>query len=270
MGNVLRNDTANRFPEQKTEEDLWVDYRKTRDPKIRENFIRQYAPLVKYVAGKVAVGMPANVEFDDLVGYGAFGLMDAIDKFDPEKNVKFKTYAVTRIRGAIFDELRSIDWVPRSIRQKTKEVEETIGALEAQLGRTASDQEIADSLGMSEAEYLKTIMKISGTSILSLNDVWFSGDENDKVSIGDSIESPASLNPDVIVEKEEIRRVIENAIKELPDKEKKILVLYYYEELTLKEIGQVLEVTESRVSQLHTKAILRLRAKLTNIRKGII
>jgi RNA polymerase sigma factor for flagellar operon FliA len=270
MGNVLRNDTVNRFPEEKTEEELWVDYRKTRDPKIRENFIRQYAPLVKYVAGKVAVGMPANVEFDDLVGYGAFGLMDAIDKFDPDKNVKFKTYAVTRIRGAIFDELRSIDWVPRSIRQKTREVEETIGALEAQLGRTASDQEIADSLGMSEAEYLKTIMKISGTSILSLNDVWFSGDENDKVSIGDSIESPASLNPDVIVEKEEIRRVIENAIKELPDKEKKILVLYYYEELTLKEIGQVLEVTESRVSQLHTKAILRLRAKLTNIRKGII
>jgi RNA polymerase sigma factor for flagellar operon FliA len=270
MGNVLRNDTVNRSLEQKTEEELWVDYRKTRDPKIRENFIRQYAPLVKYVAGKVAIGMPANVEFDDLVGYGAFGLMDAIDKFDPEKNVKFKTYAVTRIRGAIFDELRSIDWVPRSVRQKTREVEETIGALEAQLGRTATDQEIANSLGISEAEYLKTIMKISGTSILSLNDVWFSGDENDKVSIGDSIEAPSSLNPDVIVEKEEIRRVIVEAIQELPDKEKKILVLYYYEELTLKEIGQVLEVTESRVSQLHTKAILRLRAKLTNIRKGII
>jgi RNA polymerase sigma factor for flagellar operon FliA len=270
MGNVLRNDTVHRSPEQKTEEELWVTYRKTRDPEIRELFIRQYAPLVKYVAGKVAIGMPANVEFDDLVGYGAFGLMDAIDKFDPEKNVKFKTYAVTRIRGAIFDELRSIDWVPRSVRQKTREVEETIGALEAQLGRTASDQEIAAALGMSEAEYLKTIMKISGTSILSLNDVWFSGDENDKVSIGDSIESPSSMNPDVIVEKEEIRRVIVEAIQELPDKEKKILVLYYYEELTLKEIGQVLEVTESRVSQLHTKAILRLRAKLTNIRKGIM
>ncbi|MDR2630239.1 MAG: RNA polymerase sigma factor WhiG [Spirochaetaceae bacterium] len=270
MGNVLRNDTAHRSPEQKTEEELWVTYRKTRDPEIRELFIRQYAPLVKYVAGKVAIGMPANVEFDDLVGYGAFGLMDAIDKFDPEKNVKFKTYAVTRIRGAIFDELRSIDWVPRSVRQKTREVEDTIGALEAQLGRTASDQEIANALGMSEAEYLKTIMKISGTSILSLNDVWFSGDENDKVSIGDSIESPSSMNPDVIVEKEEIRRVIVEAIQELPDKEKKILVLYYYEELTLKEIGQVLEVTESRVSQLHTKAILRLRAKLTNIRKGIM
>jgi RNA polymerase sigma factor for flagellar operon FliA len=270
MGNVLGNDLSNRSPDQKTEEELWLEYRRNRDPKIREAFIKQYAPLVKYVAGKVAVGMPHNVEFDDLVGFGVFGLLDAIDKFDPEKNVKFKTYAVTRIRGAIFDELRTIDWVPRSVRQKTREVEDAIGALEAQLGRTATDQEIAGSLGMNEDEYLKTMMKISGTSILSLNDVWFSGDENDKVSIGDSIESPSSLNPDVIVEKDEIRRVIGEAINDLPDKEKKILVLYYYEDLTLKEIGQVLEVTESRVSQLHTKAILRLRSRLTNIRKGIM
>jgi RNA polymerase sigma factor for flagellar operon FliA len=262
MGNVLL--------EQKTEEELWLAYKKNRDPKIRETFIKQYAPLVKYVAGKVAVGMPHNVEFDDLVGFGTFGLLDAIEKFDPEKNVKFKTYAVTRIRGAIFDELRSIDWVPRSVRQKTKELEETIGSLEAQLGRTASDQEIAQALGMTEEEFLKTMMRISGTSILSLNDVWFSGDENDKVSIGESIEAPSSLNPDIIVEKDEIRRIIIEAINELPDKEKKVLVLYYYEDLTLKEIGQVLEVTESRVSQLHTKAILRLRAKLTNIRKGIM
>ncbi|MDR1506074.1 MAG: RNA polymerase sigma factor WhiG [Treponema sp.] len=265
---LLGNDVDK--PAEETEEEFWVEYRKSRDPKIREAFIKQYAPLVKYVAGKVAVGMPHNIEFDDLVGFGVFGLLDAIDKFDPEKNVKFKTYAVTRIRGAIFDELRSIDWVPRSIRQKTREVEEAIGTLEAQLGRTASDQEIAQSLGMDEGEFVKTMMKISGTSILSLNDVWFSGDESDKVSIGDSIESPSSLNPDVIVEKEEMRRIISDAISELPDKEKKILVLYYYEDLTLREIGQVLEVTESRVSQLHTKAILRLRSKLTNIRKGIV
>jgi RNA polymerase sigma factor for flagellar operon FliA len=256
--------------EQKTEDELWLQYRQNRDPKIRETFIKQYAPLVKYVAGKVAVGMPHNVEFDDLVGFGAFGLLDAIDKFDPDKNVKFKTYAVTRIRGAIFDELRLIDWVPRSVRQKTREVEEAIGSLEAQLGRTATDQEIAGSLGMDESEFLKTMMKISGTSVLSLSDVWFSGDENDKVSIGDSIESPASLNPEVIVERDEIRRVIAEAINELPDKEKQILILYYFEDLTLKEIGEVLEVTESRVSQLHTKAILRLRAKLTNMRKGIV
>jgi RNA polymerase sigma factor for flagellar operon FliA len=261
---------GNTMPEEKTEEELWQQYRKTRDPKIREAFIKQYAPLVKYVAGKVAMGMPHNVEFDDLVGFGVFGLIDAIDKFDPEKNVKFKTYAVTRIRGAIFDELRLIDWVPRSVRQKTREIESVISDLESQLGRTATDQEIAGAMGMDETEYLKTLQKISGTSILSLNDVWFSGDENDKVSIGDSIESPSSLNPDVVVEKDEIRRVIVEAISELPDKEKKILVLYYYEDLTLKDIGRVLQVTESRVSQLHTKAILHLRAKLTNIRKGIV
>jgi RNA polymerase sigma factor for flagellar operon FliA len=258
------------LPEQKTEEELWVEYRKTKAPAIRESFIKQYAPLVKYVAGKVAMGMPHSVEFDDLVGFGVFGLIDAIDKFDPEKNVKFKTYAVTRIRGAIFDELRSIDWVPRSVRQKTREVEDAIGSLEAQLGRVATDQEIASSLGMNEEEYLKTIQKISTTSIISIDDVWYSGDENDKVSIRDSIEAPSSLNPDVVVEKDEIKRVIVEAINDLPDKEKKILVLYYYEDLTLKEIGQVLEVTESRVSQLHTKAILRLRSKLTNIRKGIV
>jgi RNA polymerase sigma factor for flagellar operon FliA len=253
-----------------SEEELWALYRRTKDPAVRDTFIRQYAPLVKYVAGKVAANMPSTVEFEDLVGFGVFGLLDAIDKFDPEKNVKFKTYAVTRIRGAIFDELRSIDWVPRSVRQKTKEIEEAVVGLESKLGRPASDAEIADSMGLSEDELLKTMLKISGTSVLSLNDVWYAGDESDKISIGESIESPQSLNPDAAVEREEIKRVIVQAISELPEKEKKVLVLYYYEDLTLKEIGQVLEVTESRVSQLHTKAILRLRAKLTNVRKGII
>lgn len=253
-----------------SEEELWPLYKRTRDPQIRDAFIRQYAPLVKYVAGKVAAGMPNTVEFDDLVGFGVFGLLDAIEKFDPEKNVKFKTYAITRIRGAIFDELRSIDWVPRSVRQKTKEIEEAVVSLESKLGRPASDTEIAGALGLSEDELLKTMLKISGTSVLSLNDVWYSGDDSDKISIGESIESPSSLNPDASVERDEVKRVIVQAISELPEKEKKVLVLYYYEDLTLKEIGQVLEVTESRVSQLHTKAILRLRAKLTNVRKGIL
>ena len=145
--------------------------------------------------------MPSNVEFDDLVGFGVFGLLDAIDKFDPEKNVKFKTYAVTRIRGSIFDELRSIDWVPRSVRQKTREIEDAIVQLESRLGRTASDSEIAQSLGVTESDFQQTLFKISGTSILSLNDVWYAGDESERISIGDSIESPASLNPDVIVER---------------------------------------------------------------------
>jgi RNA polymerase sigma factor FliA len=256
--------------EEKTEQQLWKKYKKTKDPKIRDKFVRQYAPLVKYVAGKVAIGMPHNVEFDDLVGFGVFGLFDAIEKFDPEKHVKFKTYAVTRIRGAIFDELRSIDWVPRSVRQKSREIEDTIHRLESSLGRSASDEEIAKEMNMNMDEFQKTMMKVSGTSILSLNDVWYNDDESDKVTIVDSIESPNSLNPDTIVEKEEMKRVIVEAISELPEKEKKVLVLYYYEDLTLKEIGQVLEVTESRISQLHTKAIMRLRSKLTNIKKGIM
>ncbi len=261
---------ADELLEQKTEEDLWRQYKRSRDPKIRDTFVKQYAPLVKYVAGKIAIGMPHNVEFDDLVGFGVFGLFDAIEKFDPNKHVKFKTYAVTRIRGAIFDELRSIDWVPRSVRQKTREIEETIRSLESSLGRAATDREIADAMGMSLEDFQKTVMKISGTSVLSLNDVWYTGEDNDKVSIAESIESPQSLNPDIIIEKEEIKRVIVEAIQELPEKEKKVLVLYYYEDLTLKEIGEVLEVTESRISQLHTKAIMRLRAKLTNIKKGIM
>jgi len=253
-----------------SEDDLWSLYKERRDPSIRDAFIRQYAPLVKYVAGKVAASMPNTVEFEDLVGFGVFGLLDAIEKFDPDKNVKFKTYAVTRIRGAIFDELRSIDWVPRSVRQKTKEIEDAVVNLEAKLGRPASDQEIASSLGVTEDDFMKTMLKISSTSVLSLNDVWYSGDEADKISIGESIESPSSMNPDATVEREEVKRVIVQALSELPEMEKKVLVLYYYEDLTLKEIGQVLDVTESRVSQLHTKAILRLRAKLTNLRKGII
>ena len=256
--------------ENMTEEQLWLEYKQSRDPEIRDAFIKQYAPLVKYVAGKVAIGMPHNVEFDDLVGFGVFGLFDAIDKFDPEKHVKFKTYAVTRIRGAIFDELRSIDWVPRSVRQKAREVEESVRRLETSLGRAASDMEIAADLGLSLDDFQKLMLKISGTSVLSLNDVWYTGEDSEKVSIVESIESPLSLNPDTIVEKEEIKRVITEAIHELPDKEKKVLVLYYYEDLTLKEIGKVLEVTESRISQLHTKAIMRLRSKLTNIKKGIM
>jgi RNA polymerase sigma factor FliA len=256
--------------EGKSEEDLWKIYRRSKDQKLRDYFVRQYAPLVKYVAGKIAMGMPQNVEFDDLVGFGVFGLFDAIDKFDPAKHVKFKTYAVTRIRGAIFDELRTIDWVPRSVRQKAREVEETVRRLESSLGRSASDEEIASGMEMEVKEFQQMMLKISGTSMLSLHDIWYTGEDNDKISIAESIESPGSLNPDTIVEKDEIKRVIVEAIRELPDKEKKVLVLYYYEDLTLKEIGEVLEVTESRVSQLHTKAVMRLRAKLTSFKRGIV
>ncbi|MCQ2577094.1 MAG: RNA polymerase sigma factor WhiG [Treponema sp.] len=254
-----------------TEEDLqWEEYVKTQNPVIRDKFIRQYMALVKYVAGKVSVGLPNSVEYEDLVGFGQFGLLDAIKKYDPAKGVKFKTYAVTRIRGAIFDELRQLDWVPRSVRQKSREIEDAICELESKLGRSATDSEVANSLNMSEEEYHRTLMRVSGTSILSLNDVWNSSDDQDSMSIGDTVESPASLNPEMIAEREAIKKVIVEAIQELPEKEKMVIVLYYHEELTFKEIGEVLEVSESRISQLHTKANLRLRAKLTNLRRGII
>lgn len=251
------------------EQTLWKQYYSKREPEIREFFAEKYAPLVKYVAGKVAIGMPQNVEFDDLVSYGSFGLLDAIEKFDPNRDIKFKTYAMTRIRGAIFDELRSIDWIPRSIRQKARQVEEIIAMLENKLGHTVEDEDIAKEMGISVDELQSLLTKISGTSIISLNDIWYMGDDNDEVSFMDTLESPQNLNPDTLIEREEIKSVIVEAIKHLPDKEKKVIVLYYYEDLTLKEIGEVLEVTESRISQLHTKAIMRLRGKLMRMKNAL-
>ena len=253
-----------------SEEELWRRYKKNGDATIRDHFVKQYAPLVKYVAGKISIGLPHHVEFDDLVGYGVFGLFDAIKKYDPDKQVKFNTYAVTRIRGAIFDELRSIDWVPRSVRQKSRAIENSLRKLEITLGRSATEKELADELGLTMKELDSTLQKVSGTTLLSLSDLWHTGDDGKSVSIGDSITTPNVLHPDAIVEKQEIRKVVASAIQELPEKEKKVLILYYYEDLTLKEIGKVLEVTESRISQMHTKAIMRLRAKLTNVRKGIM
>ncbi len=252
------------------EDDLWKKLVKSKDQELRDYFVIKYAPLVKYVAGKISMGMPQNIEFDDLVSYGVFGLIDAINKFDPNRGIKFKTYAMTRIRGAIFDELRSIDWIPRSIRQKAKQIEQVIADLENKLGRTVEDEEIAQELGVSADQFQSLLNKLSGTSMLSLNDIWYLGDDSDELSILETLEAPDNMNPDVLIEKEEIRDYIIDAIKKLPDKEKKVIVLYYYEDLTLKEIGEVLDVTESRVSQLHTKAIMRLRGRLGRIKSNIV
>lgn len=249
--------------------ELWHIFKDTGDREVRDYLVEKYSPLVKYVAGKVAIGMPQNVEFDDLVSYGSFGLLDAINKFDPSREIKFKTYAMTRIRGSIFDELRSIDWIPRSIRQKAKQVEETIAMLENKLGHTVEDEDIAKEMNMSVTDLNTLLTKISGTSMISLNDIWYLGDDNDEVSFMETLESPQNLNPDTLIEKEEVKGVIVEAIKKLPDKEKKVIVLYYYEDLTLKEIGQVLEVTESRISQLHTKAIMRLRGQLMRMKNAL-
>jgi RNA polymerase sigma factor for flagellar operon FliA len=247
------------------ENELWHEYQKTKSTEIRDYFVKKYSPLVKYVAGKVAISMPESVEYDDLISYGCLGLLDAIEKYNPEKEIQFKTYAITRVRGAIYDELRSIDWVPRSVRQKSKELENAIANLELRLGRSANDEEIAREMGMSNDEFQKLLLKLNSTSMVSLNEVWHAGTD-EEMTLADSIESPNSIKPDVMLEKDEVKHVIIDSIKKLPDKERKVLILYYYEDLTLKEIGAVLEVTESRVSQLHTKAILRLRGRLTKMK----
>ena len=257
------------FINDEEEDNLWNEYKRAKASSLRDTLIRKYMPLVKYVAGKISVGLPKSMEFDDLVSYGYFGLLDAIGKYDLDKNVKFKTYAVTRIYGSIYDEMRQLDWVPRSVRQKAREIETAISEVESKLSRPATDAEIARHMNMTEEEYQRTLQRVSGTSVFSLNEAYYTGDDSEHLSLGDSIESPSSLNPDVQVEKEEIRKVIVQAINELPEKEKMVIVLYYHEDLTFKEIGQVLEVSESRISQLHSNANLRLRAKLTNFRKGI-
>ena len=251
-------------------ESLWLELKNEQSIDARDKLILHYSPLVKYVAGRVSANLPQSIESGDLVSYGIFGLIDAIEKFDLSRNIKFETYAMSRVKGAIIDELRSLDWVPRSVRQKSREVEDAVRGLEASLGRAATDEEIAGAMHMEIKDFHQLMLKISGTSILSLNEVWYTGEDNDKISIVESIESPSSLNPDTIVEKEEIKRVIIEAIHELPEKEKKVLILYYYEDLTLKEIGEVLAVTESRISQLHTKAIMRLRSRLSHVKKGIL
>ena len=252
------------------EQELWERYKKEQSADIREYFIVKYAPLTKYVAGKISNSLPNHVEFEDIVGYGVFGLLDAIDKYDPDKGVQFNTYAVNRIRGAIYDELRSIDWVPRSIRQKTRQVEETISDLEAKLGRSATNEEIAKSMGMTVADYDDLLLKISNSSIVSLTSTRYQSDTNDTTAVGDTLEAPNAYNPDVIVEQEKIKKIVIKAINELPKREKNVLIMYYYEDMTLKEIGKVLNVTESRVSQIHTSANIKLKAKLTNVTKGIM
>lgn len=253
-----------------TEDHLWQLYRASSDRKVRDEIVARYEPLVRYIAGKISVTLPAMVEYADLVGYGNFGLLDAIEKFDPEKHVKFKTYAVTRIRGAIYDHLRDLDWVPRSVRQKAKQLERCIAKLESKLGRPATDDEIAAELGIERKELNTLMARLASSAIVSLQDLWFADPDGDGMHEHDLCESLHASGPESRYEREEIRRVIAEAIQELPEKEKTVLILYYYENLTLRQIGRILEVTESRVSQLHTKAILRLKARLQNKTRGIL
>ncbi|HHT04671.1 MAG TPA: RNA polymerase sigma factor WhiG [Hydrogenispora sp.] len=249
---------------------LWKEYRQGGSDAAREQLIEGYAPLVKYVAGRVAIGLPPNVEFDDLVSYGIFGLIDAIDKFDPERGIKFETYAIARIRGAIMDGLRNNDWVPRSVRQKAKELEKVCSELENRLGRYATDQEISESLNISLDEFHRLLNEVSCTTLSSLDELWLTRNlDDDSVRVLDLIENEDSSDPEKLVEIAELKVALAKSIDALSEREKLVITLYYYEGLTLKEIGQTLNISESRVSQIHTKAIFRLQGRLARWRTAI-
>lgn len=245
--------------------ELWLEYKQTANPELRERLILHYSPLVKYVAGRVGVGLPSNVDQSDLVSYGIFGLIDAIEKFDISRSIKFETYAISRIRGAIIDELRSIDWIPRSVRTKAREIERAYAALEAQNKRTPSEPEVAAELGISVKDLRKIFGQLSFVNIVALDELLHvSSDRGDKVTLGDTIVDTKAADPVLVFEDEETKYYLAEAVSALNEREKIVITLYYYEGLTLAEIGQVLGVTESRVCQLHTKAVMQLRAKMSN------
>lgn len=239
---------------------LWEEYAKTQSPELREKIILEYAPLVKVVAGRLSMYLGYNVEYEDLVSYGIFGLIDAIDKFDCMKDVKFETYASLRIRGAILDQIRKMDWIPRTIRQKQKKIDSVIREIEARSGRNATDEEIAEGLGISGDEYVEWQSQMKITNVVSLNEFLEQGSE---VSNEASHTRSAQFDsPEEVLERDELKRILAEALELLTEKERKVIVLYYYEELTLKEISSILEVSESRISQLHTRALQKMKAKL--------
>jgi RNA polymerase sigma factor for flagellar operon FliA len=243
--------------------ELWQQYKDGSTPDARERLILHYSPLVKFVAGRVAAGLPQNIEQSDLVSYGIFGLIDAIDKFDPSRGYKFETYAISRIKGAIIDELRSIDWVPRSVRAKARAIERAYSKLENELRRTPDDREVAAELGLSENELATVLGQISFVGVVALDELLTAGTERGNgATVGDTI-AGSGQDPVEAFESEEMRQVLADAINRMPDRERLVLTLYYYEGMTLAEIGGVLGVTESRVCQIHTKAIFQLRSRLS-------
>jgi RNA polymerase sigma factor FliA len=243
---------------------LWREYAKSKDQGVRDRLILTYAPLVKYVAGRLGSGLPAHVDENDLVSYGLLGLIGAIERFDPDRDIKFETYAIARIKGSIIDELRAMDWVPRSVRSRARDIERAIAELERKLHRAPTDEEIAEKLGVSTDDLNDSLTEIGRSSIAALDELWTisSGGGGDQVALIDTIEDTQGPEPQSELAQTELKEALGEAIARLPEREKLVVTLYYYEELTLREIGEVLGVTESRVSQLHTKAILRLKARL--------
>lgn len=237
---------------------IWEKYVKNPTPELREQIIIEYAPLVKIVAGRLSMYLGGNVEYDDLVSYGIFGLIDAIDKFDMEKDVKFETYASLRIRGSILDQIRKMDWIPRTVRQKQKRIDEAVKNLEARTGQNPTDEMLAAELGVSGEELLNWQSQLKVTNVVSLNEFVESGTE----PVMDARGNSHFAQPESALEEEELKKMLEEALDLLTEKEKKVILLYYYEDLTLKEISGVLEVSESRISQLHTKALQKMRKKM--------
>lgn len=242
----------------KTHQQLWRQYTETKDPAIRETLITENAYLIKYVAGRLNIYFNANLEYDDLVSFGVFGLIDAIDKFDPNKGVKFETYASLRIRGAIIDNIRELDWVPRSLRQKGKDLEKVYSALENELGRPPTDQEAADKMGLSMKEFHKFISDASISTLVSLEEAV----EQNSEYADDPWFEDVNENPARQAEFSEMKDILAKEIEKLSEKERTVISFYYFDELTLKEISAIMKVSESRISQLHTKAIAKLRGKL--------
>lgn len=246
---------------------LWTEYKKTGDRHLRDQLIVHYAPVVKYVAGRVSVGLPRHVDEADLASYGIIGLIDAIERFEPLRNIKFETYAIPRIKGAIIDELRSIDWVPRSVRAKARAVEQSYSKLEATLHRTPTDAEVAADLEMTGAEFQAVLRKISFVGVVALDEVFRGSDRSDRSTLGETLPD-STAGPGDSFEVKETKEALIRAVGQMGDRERKVLTLYYYEGLTLAEIGEILGVTESRVCQIHTKAVLQLRAKLADRPEG--
>ena len=246
---------------------LWQEYRTSGSQVARDRLILTYAPLVKFVAGRVGASLPAHVDEQDLVSYGLLGLIGAIERFDPDREIKFETFAMARIRGAIIDELRSLDWVPRSVRTRARQIERAIAALEKELMRAPTDEEIARKLGVSGDELEESLHEISRSSVAALDELWSPSGSGDQVALIDTIEDESGPDPEFSFEQAEVKEALAEAISDLPEREKLVVTLYYYEELTLREIGEVLGVTESRVSQLHTKAILRMKAHLSGAQR---
>lgn len=253
-------------------ERLWDRYKKHRDAGAREVLIMRHVHLVKYAAGRLAVNLPSHVDFDDLVGWGALGLIDAVEKFDPSRGVKFETYALSRIKGAMVDGLRALDWVPHSVRRKARQIEQVCAELEGKLGRAATDEELAEALGIEPEKLPKLLGEVSCAALLSLEEAQ-STSANDEAGlplhelVGDPDEGG---DPVLTAELEEAKRILADAVDRLPEKERTVVALYYYEGLTAKEIAVVLGLSESRISQLHTKAILRLRGRLSRAKKALV